>query len=285
MNGYPRITVVTPSFNRAEYLEETLMSVVHQDYPNLEYIVIDGGSTDGSAEIIQRHASNLAYWVSERDAGPADAIRKGFDRATGSILAWLNSDDTYQPGTLAAVAEAFGSGQTADVVYGNMYWVSASGDFLAEKRQAPFWKPGYQYGGADLQQPATFWKRDLYVRSGGIDPSFQAAFDTDLFFRFIELGARFHHIDTFLASFRVHPGQISELHLEAARSEVERIRAQHLRFSATSLPGRLVKNAGRLQRIAHYAVRGDLGWLLSRIPDRVRSVTANEATGPKSRGI
>src|SRR5688572_18572790 len=285
MTGYPRITIVTPSFNRACFLEETIRSVIEQNYPNLEYIVIDGGSTDGSTEIIRKYSSNISYWVSEKDAGPADAIRKGFSRATGSILAWLNSDDLYQPGALAAMADAFGCGQTADVVYGNMYWMNKDGRVLAEKRQAPFWKPGYQYGGADLQQPATFWKRDLYVRAGGMDASFQAAFDTDLFFRFIALGARFQYTNNFIASFRVHPEQISQVHLEKARVEVDRIRARHLRFSAKSIPGRLVKNAGRLQRIAHYAARGDLGWLLSRIPDRVKSLTTNEATGPRSRGV
>src|SRR4051812_43595627 len=183
----PRITVVTPSFNQARFLEETMRSVIDQGYPNLEYIVIDGGSTDASVAIIKKYESQLAYWISEKDHGPAEAISKGFQRATGDILAYLNSDDIYQPGTLSAVAAAFQAKPKVDVVYGDTYWVDGDGRVLAEKRQTPFSRFGYLYGGADLQQPATFWKRALYERGGGMDTAFRAAFDTDLFFRFVEL--------------------------------------------------------------------------------------------------
>src|ERR1051325_5944309 len=103
----PKISIVTPSFNQGIYLEETIRSVLDQNYPNLEYIVIDGGSTDDTVEIIQRHQRHLAYWVSEKDSGAADAIAKGFRRSTGSILAYLNSDDTYLPGALHTVARVF----------------------------------------------------------------------------------------------------------------------------------------------------------------------------------
>ncbi|HXE53871.1 MAG TPA: glycosyltransferase family 2 protein, partial [Tepidisphaeraceae bacterium] len=107
---FPRITVVTPSFNQAQFLEATMLSVLDQGYPNLEYMVCDGGSTDGSAELIRRHESRLAWWVSEKDTGQSNAINKGFARATGDLFCYINSDDTLAPGSLTAAAEAFKAG-------------------------------------------------------------------------------------------------------------------------------------------------------------------------------
>ena len=153
MNVHPRITIVTPSYNQAHFLEQTILSVIRQGYPNLEYIVIDGGSTDGSVDVLRKYEHAISYWISEPDQGPVDAINKGFRRATGSILAWLNADDLYQPGALEGVAAAFEADESADVVYGNTYWINRDGVVLAEKRQTPFSRLGYRYGGSGLQQP------------------------------------------------------------------------------------------------------------------------------------
>src|SRR4051794_19575372 len=119
LNTLPRISIVTPSFNQAKFLEQTMDSVLSQGYPNLEYIVMDGGSTDRSVEIIRRYEKHLAYWVSEKDEGAADAIARGFQRATGTIMAYLNSDDTYLPDALNTIAEAMRD-PAVDVVYGNL---------------------------------------------------------------------------------------------------------------------------------------------------------------------
>lgn len=115
----PKISVITPSYNQAQFVEATLQSVLDQNYPNLEYIVIDGGSTDGSAEIIERYADQLTYWVSEKDSGQSQAINKGLRRATGDILCWLNSDDTFLPGTLAFVAEQLADGSGTSAIVGD----------------------------------------------------------------------------------------------------------------------------------------------------------------------
>lgn len=104
---YPKITIVTPTFNRVHYLEDTILSVLNQNYPNLEYIIIDGGSTDGSIDIIKKYESYLAYWISEPDEGFYHAIQKGFNKSKGDIMAWLNSDDKYHPGALKIVSEVF----------------------------------------------------------------------------------------------------------------------------------------------------------------------------------
>jgi glycosyltransferase involved in cell wall biosynthesis len=285
MESQPRITVVTPSYNQANFLEGTIRSVLQQHYPNLEYIIIDGGSSDGSVEIIRKYEQELAYWVCERDRGPADAIRKGFEKATGSIFGWLNSDDIYQPEALHKVADTFRKVPKVDVIYGNTYWIDGNGEVLAEKRQTPFSKSAYLYGGADLQQPSTFWTRRIYEKAGGLDTSFKAAFDADLFFRFFALGARFHHVNEFLAGFRVHSDQISHVMLATAQKELQMVRDRYLAFPVTSFRGRIIRNMARLERVFWYMRQGDIAWLIRRIPDRVKSRFVRDATGPRSRWI
>src|SRR5437762_483466 len=120
---WPRITIVTPSFNQAQFLEETIRSVLLQGYPNLEYIVMDGGSTDGSAEILEKYSPWIDHWVSEKDNGQADAIYRGFERATGEIIGWVNSDDLLLPGALAAHAEYFLRHHQAQLVMGGCLWI------------------------------------------------------------------------------------------------------------------------------------------------------------------
>ena len=154
INDWPTISIVTPSYNQATFIEDTIQSVLSQNYPNLEYIIMDGGSTDGTTDIIRRYEKHLAYWVSEKDHGTADAIRKGFERATGSILAYLNSDDIYLPGVLAAVSNSMRN-SAAEVVYGNTYWIDRNGQKLGERRQTRFAARGYLYGAFDLDRKST----------------------------------------------------------------------------------------------------------------------------------
>lgn len=204
-----RISVVTPSFNQAQYLRATIQSVLGQDYPHLEYLIIDGGSTDGSAEIIQEHAGRLAYWCCEPDGGQADAIGKGLARATGDILGWLNSDDILLPGALAAVVRHFHTHRHADVVSGGAYYMDAQGWPLRKVFgtytlgvQATFNRLRF-YAMDGVFQQATFWRRGVYERCGGIDRSLQFIMDRDLFVRLAKHGRwdRLHHM---VAGFRLH---------------------------------------------------------------------------------
>jgi glycosyltransferase involved in cell wall biosynthesis len=135
---WPQVSVVTPSYNQEQFIEETIRSVLLQGYPNLEYIIIDGGSIDESVEIIRKYADWLAYWVSEPDRGQTDALNKGFARAHGEIVAWLNSDDTYEPGTLRRVAQEFGEDQARVVIYGNCNFVDENGSFLDDAASRVF---------------------------------------------------------------------------------------------------------------------------------------------------
>lgn len=278
----PRISIVTPSYNQGRFIEATIQSVLSQGYPNLEYIIVDGGSTDASVEIIRRYEKDLAYWVSEKDDGAADAIAKGFRRSTGDILAYLNSDDLYLPGTLHAVATSFQQGRS-DVVYGNTRWIDAGGNPIGERRQTPFTAAGYLYGGFDLQQPAVFWNRQAYEKCGGIDPTYLFTFDTELFVRFVNQGSRFTHVRRFFASFRIHERSKSSNEADRCERELERLRTQHLPYPFRSARASWTRAAARAERTFWYLIQGDALWLLRRIPDRWRSRQSTEIAGPQSK--
>jgi len=281
---WPRITVVTASYNQGKFIEAAIRSVLDQGYPNLEYIIIDGGSSDNTVDIIRRYEKHLTSWISEKDEGAAHAIRKGFSRATGTIFAYLNSDDLYLPGSLEAIAEVL-SDPKVDVVYGNMYWINMDGIVIGEQRQTPFMPRGYLYGGSTLQQPATFWRKDLYVRCGGMDPSYRFAFDTDLFVRFALGGAKFKHVNRFLASFRIHPQSKSVNESDLCSQELQRLRQTYLPFPFDSIRASCVRGITALQRTFWYTVQGDLLWLLARIPDRIRARNMQETVGPRGRRL
>jgi len=280
---WPRVSVVTPSYNQVKFIEETMTSVLEQGYPNLEYIVVDGGSTDGSVEVIRRYADRLAFWVSEKDNGPADAIRKGFERATGEIFAYINSDDPYVPAALFTAAKAMDG--SCDVVYGDTYWTDSEGQMLGQRRQTPFDAMGYLYGGFDLQQPSTFWRRELYWNAGGINPDFKFAFDADLFFRFVKTGARFKHVKKFLSCYRIHPQSKSSTESTVLERELGKIRKQYLEFSIDSIQARWFRNRSRFRRALSYLLQGDALWLASRIPDRLISRRSGVTVGPKARSM
>lgn len=261
---FPRITVVTPSYNQAAFLEQTLRSVLDQNYPNLEYIVIDGGSTDGSVEIIQRYAHQLAYWISEPDSGQYGAINKGFARATGEIMAWINSDDLLMPWSLSVVGEIFQQ-------FSEIQWLSSlfplvldgQGRVVNSGYREGFNRPGFLRGqylqgcgwhAEDfIQQESTFWRKKLWDKAGGIDAKFQLAGDFDLWARFFKI-ADLYGVMTPLGAFRMHADQKTALRLPAYYSEAE----ESLRGNGGHPYGRAIawlrfrlgsRLPGRLQRL------------------------------------
>jgi glycosyltransferase involved in cell wall biosynthesis len=240
---WPRITVITPSFNQAQFLEQTIRSVLFQGYPNLEYIVIDGGSTDESVEIIKKYESHLAYWVSEPDRGQSHAINKGFARATGEVMCWLNSDDFYLPGTLRAVGVSLATGSGAFAVVGHCLQVYADGRpphrgvgrFESLERLLQFWK-GYQ-----MHQSSIFWRREVFEKVGLLDESQHYIMDFDYWVRMAR-HFDFKNLDLDLSCATYHAGAktgddfakyYAELRRKATRYWPSPLKLAHWRLRAS----------------------------------------------------
>lgn len=223
----PKISVVMPSYNQGTFIEDSLRSVLDQNYPDLEFIIIDGGSTDNSVDIIKKYEDRLAYWVSEPDKGQTDALIKGFSRATGEILCWLNSDDLYEPYTLHTVAKYFLDHPDAEFVFGNCYWVDEKSNVLFERREIPFVKWVWLYAYNYIPQPAAFWKGELYRKVGGLDPNYKLSMDGDLFARFSNV-ARLDHIQVTLARFRYYAAQRNQRYRRQSMGEDYKILCREL---------------------------------------------------------
>jgi glycosyltransferase involved in cell wall biosynthesis len=200
---FPKISIVTPSFNQGEFLEETICSVLNQNYPNLEYIIIDGGSTDNSVEIIRKYEKHLKYWISEKDKGVYDAIQKGFAQSTGEIMAWINSDDLYHPLSFLTIAEIFTS-------FPEVSWLQGNPSGFDEKSRNVALQPMrlwsrynfYLKDFAFIQQESTFWRRTLWEKAGsGFDPNLKYAGDLELWLRFFR-HERLFVTDALIAGFR-----------------------------------------------------------------------------------
>ena len=206
-NSWPKISIITPSFNQGEFLEETIRSVLLQGYPDTEYIIIDGGSTDKSAEIIVKYSPWLHYWLSEPDTGQSNAINKGFKRATGELCAYINSDDLYEPGAFRSAAVAFMKAEKPQFMAGNCIVFDKS----KVKRMFNAWWPDHighllKPFGSTFAQPASFWSRDIYEQVGGFDENLHYVFDREFFLKIGLAGKAPLILGQTLARYRDHVG-------------------------------------------------------------------------------
>ena len=253
----PKFSIVTPSYQQAAFIERTIASVADQEYPAIEHIVIDGNSGDGTQDILRRNHDRLAYWISEPDHGQSHAINKGFRVSSGEIMAYLNSDDIYLPGTLSTVADAFAGDPELDVVYGHRIiineedleigrWIIPAHD--SEVLKYMDWVP----------QETLFWRRRAWERVGQLDESLKFAMDWDLMTRFDRHGLKIRRLNRFLGGFRLHSTQKTLAAMSLIGTpEIEMIRRRNF--------GREVGEREIRRRVFGYLVRHgllDIGWRL-----------------------
>jgi hypothetical protein len=264
----PRISVVTPSFNQGRYLEDCIRSVLDQGYPDLEYIIMDGGSTDGSVEIIRRYADRIAYWQSRPDGGQYAAITAGFERSSGRIMTWLNADDKFHPDAFAIAAAIFMTQPEVRWISGRSNTFKQSGEQCGIHPVLIRWKRRRylegQWATPCIQQEGTFWRRDLWDQSGGrMDTDLDLAGDMELWARFFRY-APVHVLDALMAGYRLQPLARSSLHWDRYCTEactvIFRERALFEQGKCTAMPpapplilspqiGEMISRAG-LRRLA-----------------------------------
>lgn len=259
MTTLPKISVVVPSFNQAKYLELTLQSILDQGYPELELIVIDGGSKDESPEIIRKYEQYMKFWCSEPDGGQTQGIIKGLSHATGEILCFLNSDDLFEPGSLRDVGEYFATHPKVDAVFGDTLWIGPEGNVLREQKEIPFnrflWLYTYNY----IPGMSMFWRRGIYDRSGGFNPAFQLSFDADLWIRFSDLGT-IKHVARQWSRMRFYPEQKNRRLREQSDREDLLIRSRYWKNQKAPKTFFLRRKVAMGIRVGWRLLTGCYGW-------------------------
>lgn len=278
--------MVVPSFNQGRFIEETLRSVLLQGYPELELIVMDGGSTDETVDVLKRYDPWLTYWASERDRGQTHAINKGLERATGEIFGYLNSDDLLVPGALHAVVEGFREHPGADVVYGRCVYISEDGaeQFTVQGRVTGFldylqiWKRLFER--EFLTQPEVFCRTRCIVEAGGFREELRSVMDLEMWLRLLARGHRFQSISAPVAKFRLYAAQKSSVD---PGNELCRVVEEYIRESGRVPSAEHRRLLGELRRArAHLLVRAAIAaTMLDRRRDALRHCAAAVAASPR----
>ncbi len=220
----PKISLVMPSYNQASYLEEAICSVLDQHYPDLEFMIIDGGSTDGSPEIIKRYASQIHYWRSQPDHGQSDALKQGFNRATGELVGWLNSDDVLLPGALQRIVQAYQANPGGGLFAGNLVWIDQHSHIIRCKRHSPQAYFFIRHGIFAIAQPGSFFKRENYLAVGGLNETLRYVMDADLYIRMLDQGTQHVHVNAWLSGFRMQAASKTVSENVQFVQEYERVR-------------------------------------------------------------
>jgi glycosyltransferase involved in cell wall biosynthesis len=206
MEEFPKISIITPSLNQGKFLERTILSVLNQNYPNLEYIIVDGGSTDGSLEIIKKYEQQLAWWTSEKDSGQTAAINLGLRRATGTWVAWQNSDDIYFENTFNDLLLEIKKNPEIDIITADIFLIDDQDNKLRDIRYVKSTYKSILVEGMVLTNQSAFWRRDLHYKIGYLNEQLQYAFDLEWFLKLTKSTTKVKHVHKFWGAFRIHQG-------------------------------------------------------------------------------
>jgi len=252
----PSLSVITPSYNSAEFIEDALFSVARQQGVAVEHIVVDGASRDNTVAILKRHPG--VQWISERDNGQSDAINKGFLRATGDLVGWLNADDYYLPGGLEAIARTGHASPEADVIYGDCVFVDRAGRMLRSKVEHDFDSSVLMYFGCYIPSTSTFFRRRVLESEFLLDCDYRVCMDFEYFARLAHAGFRFRYVPRVIAAFRWHGSNVSIMNRDRRAEERRQVQRRFGsgRHSETAL--HLLSYAHRAKRVMHKAVSGNL---------------------------
>ena len=203
-SDWPKISIITPSYNQGIFIEETILSVLDQNYPNLEYIIMDGGSTDNTVDIIKKYEDRITYWISEKDNGQSDAINKGFHKSTGDILHWLNSDDVLVPRALNMLVEYLSNNPDIGCFLGDQEIIDKDSNFLSLKKAIPYHLKTAIYSACMVSQPATPFTRKAWEKTGDVNNSLQYQMDFEYYLRMFNSGVKFGVLGSTFARFRIY---------------------------------------------------------------------------------
>jgi len=264
----PTISVVMPSLNQGAFIRKSILSVLNQDYPKVELIIVDGGSTDETVRVVKEFESYIRFWIRERDSGQSDALNKGFAHATGDIYAWQNADDLYLPGSFSAAVTAFKSHPGATVVYGDWITIDEIGDMIDKTYALPVRTPQFPYENMKCYNQAMFWRREAHDRIGDFDVNLNRLMDNDMVIRLIrsEGRERFIQVPQFLGAFRYHAHQKTSLsRVDSKRLEEEQYLTRKYNFHPErSLVGQYHRLVFRAYQLLHALRRGGARYAISK---------------------
>ena len=261
---YPKLTVITPSYNQAAFLERTILSVLNQGYPNLEYMIVDGGSNDGSVEIIKKYEKYLSWWVSEKDRGQVHAINKALERATGEYISFQNSDDVYFPGTFTRFGKA-ALKYPVDILYGDLYMITTDDEVTEILKTTSYNFDCQILEGMQIHNQSLFFKRLLVEKYGMFDESFRFAFDYDFITRYTShKSTTTKKIDGLGGALRVHADAKSSTIATTVGRE-EHARVQKLYISTNTVLNKMKYLWCRVRKIAYFILRFDIQYIRFRL--------------------